>query len=214
MFTQFSKNAGAVLAFYLRYFREESLDVAADLKSFFYGYTRNKSHSQMTMICLKMLSEQQTPAWAADREIALLCESLDTAFFDQVMSSRYLCYKYIVRMLSKAIGPATPITQWSALFKIASNMPLELFSTRTTFHDTEARAATQELVLVLGEPLKETICSYLQTLFVTKAMTMQIPKFGKDSEQVLNGLSKLMLVYSETSWLDATMQIICEAFDS
>lgn len=110
MFTQFSKNAGSVLAFYQRYFAEESLDVAADLKSFFYGYTRNKSHSQVTMICLKVLSEQQTKAWVTDREITLLCESLDVAFFDQIMSSRYLCYKFILRMLANGIGPTTPIT--------------------------------------------------------------------------------------------------------
>lgn len=69
-------------------------------------------------------------------------------------------------------------------------------------------------MLVLGESLKETISSYLQTLFVTKAMTVQIPRFGKDAKQVLNGLSKLLLVYSETSWLDATINTICEAFDS
>lgn len=99
-----------MLAFYQRYFTEESLDVAADLKSFFYGYTRNKSHSQMTMICLKVLSEQQTRAWVTDREITLLCESLDVAFFDQIMSSRYLCYKFILRMLANGIGPSTPIT--------------------------------------------------------------------------------------------------------
>ena len=54
-------------------------------------------------------------------------------------SARYLCFKYIVRMLSNYLinQEVCPEFDWSKLFTILGDYPLEFFCTRTVFTDVE-----------------------------------------------------------------------------
>lgn len=93
-YTQFSKNAHTVIDFYTRYFTEESKDLAKDLRHFFCGFRRNQAHSQMSLICLKVLS-QDYPGdlkWISSPEIRQAYDMVnEVSFNDQVLSSKYLC---------------------------------------------------------------------------------------------------------------------------
>lgn len=70
--------------------------------------------------------------------LPLVCLILDNKLNDLYFSSRYLCNKYVVRMVSNYVVPAQGINfDWSSLFSIIGDLPLEFFSTRTVFTDTE-----------------------------------------------------------------------------
>lgn len=141
-YTQFSKNAHLVLEFYGRYFKNESTDYEADLRSFFLGFSRNKAHSQMILICLKILSTDYFPTpvkFVGSAELSLLSNMIDITFLDQVLSGRYLCFKFILRMCSKYIKA---VEDWSSLFKLIGFMPLEFFSDKTVCNDTYGRSSS------------------------------------------------------------------------
>lgn len=73
-------------------------------------------------------------------------------------SARYLCFKYIVRMLANYIIPAEGVRQigpeetfdWSAFFALIGELPLEFFSTRTVFTDVEGIQGAADLIESLG----------------------------------------------------------------
>jgi len=49
------------------------------------------------------------------------------------MSSKYLCFKYILQMCSIYINP--DLDEWSNFFKLVGNMPVEFFSSKTIYDD-------------------------------------------------------------------------------
>lgn len=139
-YTQYSKNAQIVIDFYGRYFSKESKDLAKDLRNLFVGFRRNQAHSQMSLICLKVLSSdyQGDLRWVTSSEIKSMNEMVwEVSFNDQVLSGKYLCQKYMVRMIANHITPE--IEDYSTMFKLIGQMPLEFFSTKTIMDDKDAR---------------------------------------------------------------------------
>ena len=71
---------------------------------------------------------------------------------DHYFSARYLCYKYIVRMLSNYLvsQEVCPEFDWSQMFTILADYPLEFFCMRTVFTDAEGIQGAADLIEVLG----------------------------------------------------------------
>lgn len=128
------------------------------------------------------------------------------------MSGKYLCYKFINKMVANHLMP--DVEDWTCFFKLVGNMPIEFFSAKTIFDDAEGRKSTQIILNVTDKYLKNAICDYLNTLFTIKAMSVQIPKFGKEADLVLTGICRLMMSYDDSTWLASTFGIILESFDS
>jgi hypothetical protein len=61
----------------------------------------------MTLICLKVLSSDYPGElkWIKANELRILLEMIDSSFHDQVLSGRYLCFKFIIRMMSNHLSP-------------------------------------------------------------------------------------------------------------
>ncbi len=69
---------------------------------------------------------------------------INTWLQDHYFSARYLCLKYIARSLAHYLTPASLTLQktgqdldWSTLFVVMSQLPVEFFSTRTVFTDVD-----------------------------------------------------------------------------
>ena len=141
-----------------------------DLRNFFLGFSRNKSHSQMILISLKVLSKGYPGdiKWIGAGEIKILFDMIDVAFKDQVLSGRYLCFKFILRMMSFHIKPE--VEDWSCFFKLMGYMPLEFFSSNTILDDQEAKSCS--LALISALKTQENILDYLNALFQVKAMSV------------------------------------------
>lgn len=124
----------------------------------------------MILISLKVLSSGYPGniRWIGPNEIKILYEMIDVAFKDQVLSGKYLCFKFILRMMNFHIQ--TDIEDWSCLFKLLGYMPLEFFSNSTIFDDKEAKLCSSSLTDSINA--KETISEYLNTLFQVKAMSV------------------------------------------
>lgn len=170
----------------------------------------------MTMIALRVLQndyEGEQLEWVGSSEISTLYNMIDESFNDQVLSSRYLCYKYINRMMANHLKPAS-ITDFSTLFKLIGLMPLEFFSSKTILDDHKARAATTKLIGCFQDQLHQQICEYLTTLFTVKAMSIQMPKYGRDVTLIVKGISRLTMISATSAWLQSTMDASVEAIDS
>jgi len=59
-YTTFSKNAQLIVDFYSHFFKEESIDIASDLKSMFAGLAQNVTNPQLVVALLKVLSTDFT----------------------------------------------------------------------------------------------------------------------------------------------------------
>ena len=68
---------------------------------------------------------------------------LEKELKDHYFSARYMCLKYVVRMLANYVVSAEAARilskefNWSQLFILIGQMPLEFFCTRTVFADVE-----------------------------------------------------------------------------
>lgn len=124
----------------------------------------------MILISLKVLSTGYPGEirWIGEDEIKILFEMIDTSFYDQVLSGRYLCFKFILRMMSYHIK--TDIQDWSCFFKLIGYMPLEFFSHNTVLDDQEGQACALNLIKSLK--IRESVTDYLNTLFQVKAMSL------------------------------------------
>jgi len=89
----------------------------------------------MILISLKVLSKGYPGdiRWITDKEIKTLYEMMDVSFYDQVLSGKYLCFKFILRMMSNHI--VADIGDWSCFFKLIGYFPLEFFSSSTIMDD-------------------------------------------------------------------------------
>lgn len=81
------------------------------------------------------------------------------------------------------------VDEWTLFFKIVGAMPLEFFSFKTV-EDNEAHSICKSL----GIMAQKIICEYLNTLFCVKVLSENMPRFGKDTELVLLGICKLMVI--------------------
>ena len=146
---------------------------------------------------------------------------------DHYFSARYLCYKYIVRALSQYVVPQALTRQqqpsqdfdWSTLFTIVGELPLEFFSTRTVFTDASGIQAAADLIESLGrQDLQTAIQDYLQSLFTTNAMPSTIPKFGLRTDKVMTGIANMILIlttkYEDPMiiWLQQFMEPVLDSF--
>ena len=103
----------------------------------------------MILISLKVLSKGYPGdiKWIGAGEIRILFDMIDVAFKDQVLSGRYLCFKFILRMMSFHIKPE--VEDWSCFFKLIGYMPLEFFSSNTILDDQEAKSCSLALISAL-----------------------------------------------------------------
>lgn len=102
----------------------------------------------MTLISLRVLQNDYVGSnleWIGSSEIQTLYNMIDESFNDQVLSSRYLCFKYINRMMANHLKPSA-IADFSILFKLVGLMPLEFFSHKTVLDDVRARESTLKLI--------------------------------------------------------------------
>jgi len=106
-------------------------------------------------------------------------------------------------MLANHIKP--DIDEYTTLFKLIGFMPLEFFSSKTVLDDKNSRSAIQKLICLPDSSLKSVLQDYLHTLFTVKAMSIQMPKFGKDVDLILKGMCKLLMSYEDCQWLQPTM---------
>ena len=71
-------------------------------------------------------------------------------------------------------------------------MPLEFFSSRTICDDQLARESA--LVMIKRVPNLHEVCfDYLQSMFTVKATVSSMPKFGKDADLIVTGITKLLI---------------------
>ena len=75
-----------------------------------------------------------------------------TDFFkEQMFSNRYLCAKYILKMMSLYIDVAQlDKLDVSCFFKLSGMMHIEFFSMRTIYQDKEALQASASLIEIVG----------------------------------------------------------------
>jgi hypothetical protein len=96
----------------------------------------------MTMIALRILANEYPGnlLWIGTSEVKTIYDMIDVSFVDQVFSSKYLCYKYISRMLANHIK--ADLEEYTTLFKLIGLMPLEFFSSKTVLDDKHSRSST------------------------------------------------------------------------
>jgi citrate lyase synthetase len=81
---------------------------------------------------------------------------LEKELKDHYFSARYMCLKYMVRMLANYVVSAETVRMlhqefnWSQFFILIGQMPLEFFCTRTVFTDGEGIQASADLIESLG----------------------------------------------------------------
>ena len=59
----------------------------------------------------------------------------------------------------------------------------------------------------------EAISDYLNTLFQVKAMSVQMPKFGKDTDLILDGIFRLIMGENDNKWLKDQLFASMQVFD-
>jgi hypothetical protein len=87
-------------------------------------------------------------------------------FGEQVFSSKYLCWKYILGMLSVYLR-VTPDLNLSILLKLLGKMPIEFFSNQV-YCDREGQALARKLVFErIGDKtvVEKMIAGYINDLF-------------------------------------------------
>jgi len=137
IYTQFSQKNELVNAFYMRYFAKECSNLSADLHRFFLSFVRHVTHHQMILCSLRNLSrdypslrgEGPVQGFLGNSELQMLYDVTNSYFGEQIFSSRYLCWKYLLQMLSLYLDCSS--LNYSLLLKILGKMPLEFFSTQT-----------------------------------------------------------------------------------
>jgi hypothetical protein len=166
----------------------------------------------MILISLKVLSTGYPGdiRWIGSDEIKILYEMIDLAFRDQVLSGRYLCFKFIMRMMSFHIK--TEIEDWSCFFKLIGYMPLEFFSSKSVLDDQEAKSSSA--ILINSLKVRDNVSEYLNALFQVKAMSVQMPKFGKDTDLILEGIFRLIVGEQDVKWLRDALVGALQALDA
>ena len=134
--------------------------------------------------------------YLGNAEIAALHEVTNSYFGEQVFSSKYLCWKYILAMLSLYLR-VTPDLNLSSLLKLLGKMPVDFFSNQA-YQDREAQQSAITLIKRIGEKavFTDMIGGYINDLFQVKAIVQQMPKFGKEINLIIDGVSRLILVIS------------------
>jgi len=153
----------------------------------------------------------------------MMREVLKVCFYEQYFSNRYLCQKYVLKMMSHYLVAPTPTSEfdWSSFFCIIGLMPLEFFSTRTVFLDKEGLSIAAQLIETVGrDALQTAIADYLQSLFTVMAHSLDMPKFGKNCDGILKGISSMLLILEQTYedpiiyWLLQTLEPCMASIDS
>jgi hypothetical protein len=137
IYTQFSQKNEMVNAFYMRYFMKECKNVMGDMHRFFTSFVKHVSHHQMILCSLKNLSrdypslrgEPVSQGFIGNEELQMIYDVTNSYFGEQIFSSRYLCWKYVLQMLSIYLDTSTHKLNYSLLLKIIGKMPIEFFST-------------------------------------------------------------------------------------
>lgn len=56
-------------------------------------------------------------------------------------------------------------------------------------------------ILINSLKIRENVYDYINSLFTVKAMSIQMPKFGKDTDLIIKGICKLILSEEDLNWL-------------
>ena len=154
------------------------MDLTADLSQFFKAFAKHVSHPQLILCSMRNLARDYPtmkgmPAiegYIGNAEIAALHEVTNSYFGEQVFSSKYLCWKYILAMLSHYLR-VTPDLNYSSLLKLLGKMPVEFFSNQA-YLDREAQQSAITLIKRIGEKavFNDMIGGYINDLFQVKAI--------------------------------------------
>jgi hypothetical protein len=135
-YTQFTKGSQLIHDFYCKYFRNETTNLASDLRLLLEGMSKTATHHQMFLICLRLLA---TPfgkcAFVGLSELQVIDLVFHQNFTDLYFSNRYLCKKFLLQLLANYLIQPDESFDWRLLFKLLGYMHLEFFSTRTVFVD-------------------------------------------------------------------------------
>ena len=99
-----------------------------------------------------------------------------------VFGSRYLCYKYVLKMLTNylSLEIMQDVEAQGTLIKILGEMPFELFSASEAiiFTDREGLEAASMLIDKIGvEATQSMVLGYVNDILQVKALMKAIPKF-------------------------------------
>jgi hypothetical protein len=144
IYTQFSLKAELVNEFYQNYFTKECVDLSGDLSKFFHAFTKNVSHPQLIMCTMRNMARDYPalrglPAiegFIGNQEIAKLYEMTSSYYNEQIYSNKYLCWKYMLQMLSLYTKTNCADLNLTVLLKLIGKMPIEYFSNQA-YSDTE-----------------------------------------------------------------------------
>ncbi len=120
---------------------------------------------------------------------------MTTSFFnEQIYSNKYLCWKYMLQMLSLYTKANSEIN-YTLLLKLIGKMPVEFFSNQA-FSDREGQQYARVLLHRLGEKniVEGLIAGYVNDLFQVKAIVQQMPKFGNEIDLLIQGIARLVLI--------------------
>jgi hypothetical protein len=197
-----------VNAFYESYFTKECVDLNRDLALFFKAFVRHVSHPQLTLCSMrnlardypKMKGMQPIEGYIGDKELQELHEVTNSYLGEQVFSSKYLCWKYILGMLSMYLKVSTPDLNLSSLLKLLGKMPIEFLSgQKEVYADKEGHELARRLVYErIGEKqvIEKMVAGYINDLFQVKAIVQQMPKFGNEINLIIEGIARLILILS------------------
>lgn len=136
IYTQFSQSNELVNKFYEQYFFNESIDIAGDLRAFFRGFIKHVTYPQLILCTLKIISREykQNEGFIGNEELKQIYDVMNSYFAEQIFSSKYLCYQYILAMTSQYLSkPAFKEINVSLLLKIIGKMPVHFFSNETSY---------------------------------------------------------------------------------
>lgn len=69
-------------------------------------------------------------------------------------------------------------------------------------------------ILINSLKIRENVYDYINSLFTVKAMSIQMPKFGKDTDLIIKGICKLILSEEDLNWLRYLMANSLQALDA
>ena len=129
-YTQFSKNNELIIQFFSNYFENEAQ--AGDFKKFLEGMLKYVDHPQLIVSLFKVMSNiKKAEKFITEKELKMLYEYITKFRWDLVFSNRYLCFKYIMRILVSQTDPELIKNEMFSSFLLAviGQMPFEIFST-------------------------------------------------------------------------------------
>ena len=122
----------------------ECVDLRGDLQKFFTAFVKHVSHPQLMLSTLKNLARDyptlrgeqvsHVEGFIGNEELQMLYDVTNSFFGEQIYSSTYLCWKYVLQMIAHYLDTSsTTKLNYSLLLKIFGKMPIEFFATQALY---------------------------------------------------------------------------------